>query len=67
MKVYERTCIQNWFIEASNGDRQECKKGSTYTTSAELEGGVVFLYSRFWVPRVPVNIFEPLPTQTVDR
>ncbi|MGI9335740.1 MAG: hypothetical protein ACR2RL_21550 [Gammaproteobacteria bacterium] len=58
MKVYTRICLQNWFIEAENGDRQECERGKTYTTSEPHDDGTVTVFSTFWV-RAPDSIFEP--------
>lgn len=60
MKVYERICLQDWHIEAKNGDRQECRRGGKYTVSAPHGDGTVTVFSRFWV-RAPEAIFEPWP------
>ena len=60
MKVYERICLKDWHIEARNGDRQDLKRGKTYTTSAPQEDGSVVVFSRFWV-RAPGDVFEPWP------
>ena len=59
MKVYERICLRDWFVEAENGDRQECKRGKTYTTGApRASDNTVVVFSSFWV-RAPADIFEP--------
>ena len=63
MNVYERICLKDWYVEAQNGDRQDLKRGKTYTTSASNEDGEVQVFSSFWV-YAPIDIFEPL---TVDR
>ena len=55
MKTFNRICIKDWSIEAENGDRQECKRGKEYLTSAEQDG-VVVVFSGFWVS-APVGIF----------
>ena len=60
-KVFERRCVQDWHIEAENGDRQDCVAGKTYTTSrVHDEDGTVTVFSRFWV-RAPFSIFDPVP------
>ena len=58
MKVYERICLHDWHVDALNGDRQDCKRGKAYTTSAPHEDGTVTVFSSFWV-RAPGSIFEP--------
>jgi len=55
MKVGTRICIQDWSIEAQNGDRLDLKRGKEYTTSPEKNGRVI-VFSSFWVP-APVSIF----------
>ena len=55
--VYEALCLENWYIEAENGDRQDCVKGKTYTISAPRKDGTVKVFSRFWVD-APAHIFE---------
>lgn len=59
MKVYERICLQDWHVEAQNGDRQELKRGKFYTTSASHDDGTVTVFSSFWV-RAPLSVFEPV-------
>jgi len=61
MKVYERICLRDWFVEAENGDRQDLKRGKTYTTSASKDGEVT-VFSSFWV-KAPIDIFEPVTEQ----
>lgn len=57
MEVGEAICIQDWHIEAENGDRQECKRGKTYTTTRPEDGkDTVTLFSAFWVA-APKSIF----------
>jgi hypothetical protein len=63
MEVYERICLKDWHIEAENGDRQELKRGKSYTTTASHDDGTVIVFSRFWV-RAPLDVFEPV---TPDR
>jgi hypothetical protein len=58
MNVYERICLKDWHIEAENGDRQELKRGQSYTTT-ESKGDKVVVFSSFWVT-APINIFEPI-------
>ena len=58
MKIYERICLRDWFVQAENGDRQDCKRGKIYTTSAPHDDGTVTVFSGFWV-RAPQEIFEP--------
>lgn len=58
MNVYERICLHDWHVEAANGDRQDCTRGKTYTTSEPHDDGTVTVLSRFWV-RAPESIFEP--------
>lgn len=57
-KVYERICLRDWFIEDQAGNRQECKRGKTYTTSRPHDDGTVTVFSSYWV-RAPQEIFEP--------
>lgn len=57
MEVGEAICIQDWHVEAENGDRQECKRGKTYTTTQPEDGSdTVTLFSTFWV-KAPKDIF----------
>lgn len=62
MKVYERICLRDWFIEAANGDRLDLKRGKSYTTSASQPDGTVAVFSRFWVI-APLDIFEPVTAE----
>ena len=62
MKVYERICLKDWHIQAENGDRQDLKRGKTYTTGASREDGTVEVFSTFWVG-APIDIFEPLTAE----
>jgi hypothetical protein len=55
MQIGESICIKDWHIEAENGDRQECRRGKTYTTT-KPENGEVTVFSRFWV-KAPADIF----------
>lgn len=57
MKVVQRLCVQNWFIEAENGDRLDLERGKEYVTGAGVIGGHVTVFSRFWV-KAPVSIFH---------
>lgn len=57
MQVGEAICIKDWHIEAENGDRQECKRGKTYTITKPEDGvDAVTLFSGFWV-KAPADIF----------
>lgn len=56
MKIYSRICIEDWHVEALNGDRQDCVRGKEYTTSRTWNDGTVTVLSRFWV-RAPASIF----------
>jgi hypothetical protein len=57
MTVGEAICIQDWHIEAENGDRQECKRGKTYTTTQPQFGkDTVTVFGGFWV-QAPKEIF----------
>jgi len=56
MKITQRLCGRNWFIEAQNGDRLDLYRGQEYTTSATVTDGEVVVFSRFWV-RAPIEIF----------
>ena len=62
MKVYDRICLKDWHVEAQNGDRQDLKRGETYTTSASLPDGTVTVFSTFWV-RAPLDVFEPISSE----
>jgi len=55
MEVFEAICITDWFVEDREGNRQECRRGQTYTISAP-KNGTVMLFSTFWV-RAPEEIF----------
>lgn len=57
MEVFTAVCIEDWHIEAENGDRQDCKKGERYTISAPRKDGTVTVFSSFWVP-APIGIFD---------
>ena len=57
MIVGEAICVQDWHIEAENGDRQECKRGRTYITTKPEDGAeTVTVFSSFWV-KAPKSIF----------
>lgn len=57
MEVGEAICIRDWHIQAENGDRQECKRGQTYTMTRPEDGKEsVTLFSSFWV-KAPKDIF----------
>ena len=57
MEVGEAICIKDWHVEAENGDRQECKRGQTYTTTRPQDGTEhVTLFSQYWV-RAPKGVF----------
>ena len=55
MKTFKRICIQDYSLEAENGDRLELKGGKEYITTAEKDG-MVTVFTRFWVP-VAVSLF----------
>lgn len=61
MKVYTAICIEDWHIEAENGDRQECKRGQEYTVSGDRGDGALMVFSTFWVP-APIRIFASFRT-----
>lgn len=55
MRTFERVCIEDYRLEAKNGDVLQLKRGQIYLTSEEHHG-VVTVFTRFWVP-VPVRLF----------
>lgn len=57
MKTTQRLCVEDWFVEATNGDRLDLKRGKEYTTSAAVMDGEVTVFSQFWV-KAPVRIFH---------
>lgn len=61
MKAYTAVCIEDWAIEAENGDRMECKRGEIYTVSGDRGHGELTVFGRFWVP-APVRIFAGFKT-----
>lgn len=56
MDVEEALCIEDWHIEAQNGDRQDCAMGKWYTIH-DSGNDTVTVFSRFWV-EAPKNIFR---------
>lgn len=57
MTTYKRICIEDWSIEARNGDRVELKRGEEYITSDQHEDdGTVTVFTNFWV-RTPLSIW----------
>lgn len=56
METYKRICIEDFVLEAKNGDRLELKRGKEYITSPERDNGEVTVFSRYWAP-VPSRIF----------
>lgn len=66
MKVYRALCIKDWYIEAENGDRQECKRGKEYTVSGDRGDGTLTVFSGFWVI-APTNIFAGFMTLRGDE
>jgi hypothetical protein len=61
MKVYKAICVEDWHIEAENGDRQDCKRGKEYTVSKPWGDGTVTVFSGFWV-HAPERIFAGFAT-----
>lgn len=55
MQTFHRICIQDYTVEAKNGDRLDVTRGKEYLTSAEKDGTVI-VFSGFWVT-VPISIF----------
>lgn len=56
METYRRICIEDFTLEAKNGDRLELKRGTEYLTSSIEPNQTVTVFTTFWVP-VPVRIF----------
>ena len=68
MIVGTAVCIEDWHVEAENGDRQDCKRGQTYTTTPPENGELVVL-STFWV-KAPARIFggwQPLSGMNKEK
>ena len=56
MKTFKRICLEDWTLQAENGDTLVLKRGQEYTTSAENADGEVTVFTSFWVS-VPVRLF----------
>jgi hypothetical protein len=56
MKTFERVCIQDYKLEAENGDCLILNRGNLYITSEEDGKGTVVVFSSFWC-RVPASLF----------
>jgi len=58
MKTYERRCIKDFKLVATNGDAAEIKSGSVYLTSDRLDWrpGEVMVFTNFWFP-APLDCF----------
>lgn len=57
--IVERMAARDWFVEDQQGNRQDVKRGKSYTTTKEAKDGQVILFSSYWV-RVPLDVFaEP--------
>lgn len=55
IEVQEALCVEDWHVEAQNGDRQDCKMGKWYTVYDRGDDSVT-VFSRFWVA-APKRIF----------
>ncbi len=55
MITYKRICIKDWYLNMSDGNRVELKRGTEYITSEEADG-IVTVFSTIWL-KVPVKIF----------
>ena len=55
MRTYNRICIKDWEITATNNDHFKLTRGKEYLTSEEKDGKVV-VFSSYWV-RVPIEHF----------
>lgn len=58
MRTFKRICIEDYVLEAENGDRLELKRGEEYITSPEHfdEPDMVTVFASYWA-RVPMTIF----------
>ena len=56
MKTFKRVCLEDWTLQAENGDTLDLKRGKEYITSTENEDGEVVVYTNFWVA-VPARLF----------
>lgn len=69
MNVGTAICIEDWHVQAENGDRQECRRGKEYTITEPNGCDDVTLFSGFWV-RAPARIFggwKPLSQHSKDK
>lgn len=57
MQTRQRLCGKFWCITAKNGDYFELERGKEYTTSKLYDDNTVTVFSNYWVPRVPVDVF----------
>ena len=65
MRTFKRRCIEDYTLEARNGDRLELKRGKEYLTSAEHDDGTVTVFTKFWV-RVDPALFAGAKVFTGD-
>ena len=56
MQTFKRLCVEDYAVEAKNGDHFELKRGKEYLTSRAQADGEVAVYSTFWVV-VPLSLF----------
>ncbi len=65
MRTWNRVCIEDYAVEAQNGDRLELQRGKEYLTS-DIANGSVVVFSSFW-ERVPARIFAGEQQFTRER
>jgi len=66
VKVYEAICLEDYVIEAKNGDRLELERAKEYTISQVNSDDTCVVFAQYWV-RVPASLFGgvvPLGTHT---
>ena len=56
MQTFKRLCVEDYAVEAKNGDHFELERGKEYLTSRVTADGEVTVYSTFWVS-VPLRLF----------
>jgi len=55
METYNRICIEDFALEAKNGDKLELKRGKEYLTG-KRKNNMVTVFTNYWVP-VDVSLF----------
>jgi hypothetical protein len=56
VRTFKRICIEDYTVQANNGDSLTLSRGKEYITSDHHEDGTVTVFANYWV-RVRPSLF----------